>query len=42
MTERDLDMTAPTILMMTRIFNEEQIRMSERDTKKNKTDNVSN
>jgi len=40
MTERDLDMTAATILMMTRIFNKEKIRMSKRDTKKNKTDNV--
>ncbi len=40
MTERDLDVTAPTILMMTRIFNKEKIRMSKRDTKKNKTDNV--
>jgi hypothetical protein len=42
MTERDVDMTAPTILMITRIFNEEEIRMNERDKKKNRTDNVGN
>jgi len=42
MTERDLDMTAATILMMTRIFNAEKIRMNERDKKKNRTNNVGN
>jgi hypothetical protein len=40
MTESDLDITAATILMMRRIYNEEQITMNERETKKNRTDNV--
>jgi hypothetical protein len=39
-TESDLDTTAPTILMIRRIYNEEQILMNERETKKNRTDNV--
>jgi hypothetical protein len=34
MTERDLDITAPTILMMTRIFNEEKITINEENAKK--------
>ncbi len=40
MTESDLDITAATILMMRRIFNEEKIIMNERQTEKNRTNNV--
>ncbi len=40
MTESDFDITAATILMMKRIFNEEKIIMNERETKKNRTNNV--
>jgi hypothetical protein len=40
MTESDLDITAPAILMMRRIFNEEKKTMNERETKKNRTNNV--
>ncbi len=42
MTERDVDITAPAILMIQRSFNEEEKRINERDKKKNRTDNVSN
>ncbi len=40
MTESDFDITAATILMMKRIFNEEKIIMNERETKKNRTNNI--
>jgi hypothetical protein len=40
MTESDFDITALTILMMRRIFNEEKIIMNERETKKNRTNNI--
>jgi len=40
MTESDFDITAATILMMKRIFNEEKIIMNERETKRNRTNNV--
>jgi hypothetical protein len=30
-TERDFDITAPAILMIRRIFNEEQMAVNERD-----------
>ena len=41
MTERDLDITAATILMMRRIFNEEKTTINEENTKKeNGTDNI--
>jgi hypothetical protein len=41
MTERDFDITAAIILMMTRIFDKEKIEVSARETKKSRTDNVS-
>ncbi len=41
MTESDFDITAAIILMMTRIFDKEKIEVNARETKKSRTDNVS-
>ncbi len=41
MTERDFDITAAIILMMTRIFDKEKVEINARETEKSRTDNVS-